>query len=390
MVKQNIDASYLEYCETDRQREIIEAIVKCGSDRKAARFLGIAVRNVMAAKSRVRRAAARMGYAPEHDMTRACPDGFYVKGTSTYYNDEGKATGQWVKTNIDQERQYQLMREFAQSLSKDIKPAKPVALKNKIQLEDLLNLYILTDLHLGMLAWAPETGADWDLKTAKETCRAAFSHLVATSPNSRVGFMLNLGDYMHYDSQNSETPTSRHVLDSDTRQPKMIEAGWDLVLEATSMLLSKHEQVILLMGKGNHDPSSSQWLQVLCKSYFRNEPRVSVIVDPRNYYAYQHGQVLLGFHHGDKKTNMRDFRDFFYEEFREMHGQTVRTYLHSGHLHHYANLASSGRTKVERWPTIASRDAHGANHASDRYMPVITYSKRAEVGRSFFYPEMLA
>lgn len=379
--------SYLEFCDTDRQREVLNAIIKYGSDRKASKAIGVHVRNLQRVKKRIRANAAKKGYAPDHDMTRPCPDGFYVKGTSTYYNDEGKAVGQWVKTNIDLERQQELMREFVASLKDDVSRAKPVALRNKTQLDHLLNLYILTDFHLGMLAWKPETGADWDLKTAEETCVRAFGHLVATSPNAKVGFFANLGDYLHYDSMRSETPRSRHVLDSDSRRPKMIETGWRLIRTGVDMLLRKHEKVVLLMAKGNHDEDSAGWLQVLCKSHYEREPRIEVIVDPKNYYAYKHGEVMLGFHHGDKKTNLRDLRDHFYEEFREWHGSTYRTYLHTGHLHHNETLPSKGRTKVERWPTLAARDAHGSDYASDRYMPVITYSHRAEVGRSFFYPD---
>ncbi len=38
-------------------------------------------------------------------MVHTVPDGFQVKGVSTYYNDEGKPVGQWVKSVPDKERQ---------------------------------------------------------------------------------------------------------------------------------------------------------------------------------------------------------------------------------------------------------------------------------------------
>ena len=55
--------------------------------------------------------AARYGYSPEHDMTKTVPDGYFVKGVSTYYDSEGEPKGQWVKSSIDHERQMEIFRE---------------------------------------------------------------------------------------------------------------------------------------------------------------------------------------------------------------------------------------------------------------------------------------
>lgn len=390
MSQDKLDDSYFEFCQTERQREVLSALIKAGTDRKAAQLVGVHPRNLQRIKERIRKQAALKNFAPSCGMTTPLSDVEVLKGRS-YLEDKrtGEVVLQWSKTNVDLQHQIELAKQTVDELATEVKRAKPTELKNKTQLQDLLNLYILTDFHLGMLAWKPETGADWDLKTAEETCLAAFGHLVATSPSAKTGFFVNLGDFLHYDSMQSETPKSRHVLDSDSRQPKIIDVGWSLLRKCVSMLLQKHERVVLLMARGNHDEGSCSWLQVICKSHYENEPRIDVIVNPKNYYAYKHGEVLLGFHHGHKKTNLRDLRDHFYEEFREWHGSTVRTYLHTGHLHHNETLPSKGRTTVQRWPTIAARDAYGADYASDRYMPVITYNLRAEIGRSYFYPEMM-
>jgi hypothetical protein len=34
--------------------------------------------------------------------------------------------------------------------------------------EHLLNCYVITDYHLGMLSWKAETGADWDIEIAEQ------------------------------------------------------------------------------------------------------------------------------------------------------------------------------------------------------------------------------
>ena len=90
----------LKYVQSDSQREKVEAYIKYGSSRKAAKALGCHHANVTRAIQTVKKNAAQRGYAPEHDMIHPTAEGFNVKGVSTYYDDEGKVRGQWVKTDV--------------------------------------------------------------------------------------------------------------------------------------------------------------------------------------------------------------------------------------------------------------------------------------------------
>ncbi len=58
-------------------------------------------------------------------------------------------------------------REAVDELKTDLKPLKPIALRRNALAPELLNLYVLTDVHIGMKAWREETGADWDLNIAE-------------------------------------------------------------------------------------------------------------------------------------------------------------------------------------------------------------------------------
>src|SRR5438067_1493939 len=109
------DEKLLDYA-TDVQAARIRAYWEHGSYAKAAAALGVNGRNVSLAFERVRAKAARMGHAPAHDMTHTVPDGFKVKGVSTYYDKDGKPAGQWVKTNEDRERQEAMMREVIKAM----------------------------------------------------------------------------------------------------------------------------------------------------------------------------------------------------------------------------------------------------------------------------------
>ena len=115
---------------------------------------------------------------------------------------------------------------------------------------------------------------------------------------------------------------------------------------------------------------------------FEDNPRVEIIVSPLPYYAYQHGEVMLGFHHGHKK-NVKGMPDTFAGQFREMYGKTKQTYLHCGHLHN-RHLEEFSSAIVERHSTVSSRDAHASHGGwnSQRSMQAITYHKeRLECGR---------
>src|SRR5690606_39279255 len=106
---QVIDPRIKEWA-TERQREYIDAVNEYGSNQKAARALGVTRRTVDKGINSAKAAAARAGYSPSHDMTRTVPDGYKVKGVSTYYNKDGKPTGQWVKSTADEQRQRELMQ----------------------------------------------------------------------------------------------------------------------------------------------------------------------------------------------------------------------------------------------------------------------------------------
>ena len=152
----NIDPALYDYC-TPRQREVLEAIDKVGSGHSAAGLLGIHKSAVYRHVEAVKAKAAEQGYSPKHDMKHPVPDGFKVKGVSTYYDSEGQPRGQWVKSSADQERRDAMLRAAVEGMAGEITPALPVVMP-AITFADLLTLYTFTDFHLGALCWHKEGG----------------------------------------------------------------------------------------------------------------------------------------------------------------------------------------------------------------------------------------
>jgi hypothetical protein len=335
--------------------------------------------------------AALHGYSPKHDMTRTVPDGFKVKGVSSLYVD-GKLSSQWVKSTADEDRRQELIRAAFEAMAQDLPRLGPIVLKSGTSEASLATLYTLTDSHVGMLAWAKEGGDDWDLSIAEATLVGCFAQMVDASPPSRVGFVNQLGDFLHYDSAVAPvTPLHGHVLDSDGRFSKMVSTAVRVLRRVIDLALAKHETVVVLMAEGNHDMASSVWLRVMFRALYENEPRVSVIDSELPYYVHQHGKTMLAFHHGHLKKNDQ-LPILFAAQFPKIWGATTKRYAHCGHRHHAEEKEHSGITVIQH-PTLAARDAYAARGGwiAERQVTAITYhSEYGQVARTTVTPEMLA
>jgi hypothetical protein len=204
----------LQYCETERQAEILKAVIEHGSNQKASFKLGIARQNVDAAVKRIKKLAAIKGWSPEHDMTRPVPDAFVVRGVSPYYDKDGKASGQWVKSKLDDSKLDEVIRNFVESLAQDIKGLAPLTPAPKISNDSLMCVYPMGDPHFGMYAWWQDAGDDFDLDIAERLTCNAVDRLIQSSPDADTGLLLNLGDMFHADNQ-SNSSKSGHQLDVD-------------------------------------------------------------------------------------------------------------------------------------------------------------------------------
>lgn len=374
---------------TPRQLEYIDAIEKHGSNQKAAKAMGLTRRTVDKGMDLLRQNAALRGYSPAHDMARTVPEGYKVKGVSTFYNSKGVATGQWVKSSADDLRRQEMFRAAFEALSDDL-PRLPAITRHTDTNSELCNLYTLTDSHVGMLAWHREGGHDWDLKIAERTLIGCFEHMVANSPAAAVGFVNQLGDFLHYDSLVAQTPTSHNPVDADGRFSKMVAVSIRILRHVIDFALQKHDKVVVLLAEGNHDLASSVWLRHMFKALYENEPRVEVIDSELPYYTYQHGETMLAFHHGHlKKSDQLPI--LFASQYPKIWGNTVKRYAHVGHRHHVEEKEHSGMTVVQH-STLAARDAYAARGGwtTERQVKAMTYHATfGLVAVNVVTPEML-
>lgn len=374
-----------------------------GNKNAAARALGIhpaTFRNRLANASRkgmlgytpvlpgfeIKSVASKVGDAwvkqtAEHGAEFELPAGHAVKGVSALLDPDGRVIQQWVKTR---ENDTPILADAIKAAFESYAPAPlqpPPAFTN----EELLTVYPIADLHLGMFSWAKETGADYDLKIASALLKSSMNNLVARSANSHTAVVLDLGDYFHADNSRNQTARSGNPLDVDSRYAKVVQMGFELVIQCIELALQKHDFVEYRKLPGNHDDETSLMLAVAVSAHFRDNDRVTVDTSPSRFYMRQHGVCLIAATHGDM-LKMGDMSGFVAANWPEAWGKTKFRYGYTGHVHNERALAvnSLRGLRAESFNTLAAKDAWhaGEGYQSPRSMVSITLHRdRGEVDR---------
>jgi hypothetical protein len=366
---EKLDPELLTYCVSERERFYLESTMQIGTIRRAAKECGVSQGTVRQAIERVKARAAKMGYAPEHDLNKPTTAPFVVKGTSTLYGEDGQPKLQWVKTNLDREAQIEIMKQAVEAICEDVKPVKAIPAPLDVN-DQLISIYPWGDPHVGMYAWADETGDNFDLSIAEQDMCNAVDYLVERSPPSKRGVLVNLGDFFHYTNMTGTTERSGHVLDRDSRTAKMIDVGVRIIRRCLERMREKHEIVELINAPGNHDETFAHFLNVLFRNLYANEHRVIVHDAPTTRHYLQHGKCLIGVVHGHQ-TKDRDLPGIMATEKPEEWGATKHRVFFRGH-HHHDNRVEYNGCIVEQMRTLA-RDAYavGGGYLSGRDMKCI-------------------
>lgn len=241
---------------------------------------------------------------------------------------------------------------------------------------DLLTIYPIADVHIGMKAWGKETGEDYDTDLAGERVRSWVAQCVASSPASETAIILGVGDLTHADDQTNMTPRSKHVLDVDTRHFKTLDVTISAMATAIETAAAKHKRVIVRILPGNHDTHTYMAVMFALSERYRDDPRISVQKVPGEFFAHEFGKVMIASHHGDKAKADRLVM-FLADMYPELWGRTRFRFLFTGHLHHHKSQDLGG-VQWEQLRAVTPKDAYAASHA---------YSARAQLQSITFHRE---
>lgn len=298
----------------------------------------------------------------EHGDKWQVPEGHAVRGVSALVDAEGRIIQQWQKTAKEAESreaiELAIHEAFDRHAGYSVLPPAP-----DHTYADLLTVYPIVDLHLGLYSWGRETGADYDTEIAAGLLRQSVANLVSRSAASQVAIILDMGDYYHADDSRNQTKRSGNPLDVDTRYARVLQIGVELTVECIELALQKHEHVIYRKLPGNHDDESSLMLAIALAAWFRNEPRVTVDTDPGRFFMHTHGKVMIAATHGDM-LRMGDMAGFMAANWPKAWGDTEFRYAYTGHVHH-DRVKSGGGVRAESFNTLAAKDAW---HAASGYV----------------------
>lgn len=304
---------------------------------------------------------------------------FIRSRVSKRYSPTGQLKGETVSYTRDKTGLWML--PIIKEAFNDYKgPSTFPAVRSRVLLPDLLTVYPIVDLHLGMYSWKRQTGQDYDVAIAKKLLSKTMGQLVDLSPASDTAIVLNLGDFFHSDNNENRTRRSGNKLDVDTRYEKVLRAGVYLIIEAVDRALRKHKRVIVRNLRGNHDYYTALSLTIGLEQHFRNCDRVIVDTDPGYYFFHRFGKVLIGATHGDM-AQAEEMPGIMATKVPKLWGDSEYRYVYVGHRHSVAKklLSENSGAVVEQFQTLAPRDAWGseAGHIAGRSMTAITHDRKS-------------
>ncbi len=319
--------------------------------------------------------------APERGDRFQVPSGHVVKGVSALVDAEGRVIQQWQKTAV--EHSPVDIAAILKGAFTDVAPAEPITAPAQVY-DDLLTLTPLADWHIGLFSWHRETDTNWDLKIAESVVGSAIEDLIARTPPSANAIVLGGGDLLHSDNNENKTARSGNALQVDGRYQKVLMTACRLVVRAIDASLRRHGQVTVRILPGNHDEHASVAVAYFLLAWYRNEPRVTVDVDPSLFFWFRFGKVMIGATHGHT-VKLKDMASIMAHRRAEDWGATRHRFIHGFHIHHSSKFASEGGGVIsESHQTPTPQDAwhFGSGFLSGRSMQSISYHKEyGEVSR---------
>lgn len=357
------------------------------TNKAIAEKYGMNIRNVELRRSKLAKSGELHG---NPGIKKLVPDGYMVKGTSTMIDAEGNEKIRWVKTSVDNERLEVLMEQAREAFCSELPKADSVNHSGNEVNSELMTLYPIFDLHIGMMAHRHESGENYDTNTAEKLMGSYFDHAISVSPASEKAVVLVGGDFLHSDGLEAVTPASGHCLDQDSRYAKLVYVAIRSIRGAVEKMLKKHKEVEIQIIEGNHDQSGMIWLRAAMAAFYERESRVFVDTSPAIMHKTRFGSTLLGYTHGHTMKKAEGRLAAMATDYRKDFGECEFVYCHSGHFHH-ATVTECTLGIDEVHPALASKDAYAARGGwrSYRQAAAIIYHKNfGEVGRHIYRPGM--
>lgn len=358
------DLDSLREWATPRQLEFIDAVQLHGSAQAASKSFGIHKDGVRKSLIRLQKRAVVQGWSPKHGMVRTVPEPFIVKGQSVLdkvdlVTGERRMLLQWTKTNIDQQKYLQLIKDAIAAFTEDVAPitaAAPVGNRET----DIIPWINIGDAHLGMMAEESQSNCKFNMLIAERELCAGISTLIDEAGEHERCVIQDLGDFTHAENTRGETEASHHKLDMDGTYHSMITVYSRIMRFIVDKALSKFNHVDVIINQGNHSRKNDWWMAELLRVAYGHTGRVNVLDNSNVFIGYRMGRTLVVSHHSDK-CKPGTLPSVVASDFAVDFGETVYRYVDVGHVHHSMRLKESGGVTVESFNTLAPSDLYAHN-----------------------------
>ena len=335
---------------TETQIKYLEAVKEHGSQRAAARALGVRPNAVWEALDTYKKAAARRGQAPGHFNDGVAPG--FVMGKVTIQRGPGGVERVWERQSPDAEAQASLIREGVAAFMET--PIVVPAFACPDPSHDVVPWIQIGDAHIGMLAHEAEAGADFNVQIAEREMCAAFRLLIdQIEPCERI-VVNDLGDRDHI--ENTEKLTARSRVPLDAERPRlMIRTSSKVMRFVIDLALTKARNVDVIINQGNHSRFGDLYMNELLTVAYAESGRVNVIDNESVFIGYRMGKTLVMTHHSDRCPVER-LAGVMMSDFKQDFAETDFHYIDIGHIHHKTVAKERDGIVIESWNTLARGD----------------------------------
>jgi hypothetical protein len=335
---------------TETQIKYLEAVEEHGSQRAAAKALGVHKNAVWEALDTYKKAAARHGYAPGHFNDGAAPG--FVMGKVTVQRGPGGVERVWERQSPDAEVTASLIREGVRAFMET--PILTPAFACPDPSYDVVPWIQIGDAHIGMLAHEAEAGAAFNVQIAEREMCAAFRLLIdQIEPCERI-VVNDLGDRDHI--ENTEKLTARSRVPLDAERPRlMIRTSSKVMRFVIDLALTKARNVDVIINQGNHSRFGDLYMNELLTVAYAESGRVNVIDNESVFIGYRMGKTLVMTHHSDRCPVER-LAGVMMSDFKQDFAETTFHYIDIGHIHHKTAVKERDGIVIESWNTLARGD----------------------------------
>jgi predicted transcriptional regulator len=216
------------------------------------------------------------------------------------------------------------------------------------------------DVHFGKLAWAAETGENYDLKIADRAFRAAIDWIILNSSHYQFDrIVMPVGqDLLHIDNFKNTTANDT-PQDVDGRLQKIFLTATRAMVDAVHSL-RQIAPVELIYSASNHDRMTSWFLSAYIDAVFAGVDDVTVDLSPRSRKYIEYGSSMVCFAHGDQEKP-KEFPQIIATEQPHMWARSQHREVHLGHFHKVKEMvfttADSFQSVVVRYiPALSGTD----------------------------------